>query len=463
MSMRIRILLSFILVVFLTITIVILVARQSAIREVRTFMLRGTMTDINVLLGDLVDYYRQNKSWEGAEKLVLPQGHMRGQGQGNSGNMMGQRFLISDSNGVIQVDTQNTRTGTQLDKTELASGMKINDGLNRIGYLIVEGGTGLNQADSQQLIERLNRAALAAALIAGFASLVLALFLAYRLISPVKELTEAAEKLGEGDLSQRVPIHGKDELASLGRTFNKMADSLQTSEKARKAMTADIAHELRNPLAVQRASLEAMQDGIYPMTNENLTPVIEQNILLTRLVEDLRTLALVDANQLDFDLTQFDLPGLCRKIINLYQAEADRRSISIRLTPDPGQSRKQVQVYADPVRVEQIISNILTNALRYTPESGEIVLEIQKTGVNLVSTTIHDSGPGIPSETIPYVFDRFYRVDRARSRQDGGTGLGLAIARQLSEAQGGRLSAANHPDGGAVFTLILPTTRPENV
>jgi two-component system OmpR family sensor kinase/two-component system sensor histidine kinase BaeS len=455
--MRARILLSFVLVVLLTITIVILVARQSATREVRTFMLRGAMTDIDILVGDLVAYYQQNNSWEGVETLLLPHGYQRGQGQGN---MMGQRIIITDSNGVILVDTRESRTGEQINKAGLSSGIKMKDGLKTIGYLVVEGGMGLNQAAGQQLIERLNRAALVAAVIAGSITLILALFLAYRLIRPVKELTEAAEKLGEGDLSQRVPIHGHDELSSLGQSFNKMADSLQASEKARRAMTADIAHELRNPLAVQRASLEAMQDGIYPMTSENLTPVIEQNIFLTRLVEDLRTLALVDANQLDFDLTLFDLPGLCRKIINLYQTEADRRKISIRLITDPVQNKPGLYVYADPMRVEQILSNLLSNALRYTPEAGEILLEIQKTRENLVSTVIHDSGPGIPPETLPYVFDRFYRVDKSRSREDGGSGLGLTIARQLAEAQGGALKASNHPDGGAIFTLTLPAAKP---
>lgn len=455
--MRARILLSFVLVVLLTITIVILVARQSATREVRTFMLRGAMTDIDVLVSDLVAYYQQNNSWEGVETLLLPHGYQRGQGQGN---MMGQRIIITDPNAVIVVDTRESRTGEQINKAEMSSGIKMKDGLKTIGYLVVEGGMGLNQAAGQQLIDRLNRAALIAAVVAGSISLILALFLAYRLIRPVKEMTEAAEKLGEGDLSQRVPIHGHDELASLGKSFNKMADSLQASEKARQAITADIAHELRNPLAVQRASLEAMQDGIYPMTSENLTPVIEQNILLTRLVEDLRTLALVDANQLDFDLTVFDQPALCRKIINLYQAEADRLKISIHLIPDPVQTKPGLDVYADPMRVEQILSNLLSNALRYTPEAGEILLEIQKIRENLVSTIIHDSGPGIPPETLPYVFDRFYRVDKSRSREDGGSGLGLTIARQLAEAQGGTLNAANHPDGGAVFTLTLPAAKP---
>jgi len=458
--MRARILLSFVLVVLLTITIVILVARQSATREVRTFMLRGAMTDIDVLVSDLVAYYQQNNSWEGVETQLLPHGYQRGQGQGN---MMGQRIIITDPNGVIVVDTRESRTGEQINKAEMSSGIKMKEGLKIIGYLVVEGGMGLNQAASQQLIDRLNRAALIAAVVAGSISLILALFLAYRLIRPVKEMTEAAEKLGEGDLSQRVPIHGHDELASLGKSFNKMADSLQASEKARQAMTADIAHELRNPLAVQRASLEAMQDGIYPMTSENLTPVIEQNILLTRLVEDLRTLALVDANQLDFDLTVFDQPALCRKIINLYQVEADRCNISISLTPDPVQNQPGLQVYADPMRVEQIISNLLSNALRYTPESGKILLEIHKMGANQVRTTISDSGPGIPMDTLPYVFDRFYRVDKSRSRQDGGTGLGLTIARQLAEAQGGSLTAANHPDGGAVFYLTLPGAKPGGV
>jgi two-component system, OmpR family, sensor histidine kinase BaeS len=257
-----------------------------------------------------------------------------------------------------------------------------------------------------------------------------------------------------GDLAQRVPVRGSDELATLARTFNSMAASLQGSEERRQAMTADIAHELRNPLSVQRAYLEALQDGIYPVTPENLQPVLDQNILLSRLVEDLRTLALADAGELKLEKTEVDVNSLVACVLERFKLLAENRRIvvSMNLEKTAGQSPK---VWGDPLRLEQILSNLMSNALRYTPEGGSIAVGISPVQ-DRVEIGVHDSGPGIPQEALPHVFERFYRADRSRSRDEGGSGLGLAIARQLALAHGGELMAANDPRGGALFILRLP-------
>jgi signal transduction histidine kinase len=298
-------------------------------------------------------------------------------------------------------------------------------------------------------------AALTAGLIAGGLSLLLALLLTYRLLRPVRELTGAAQRLGSGDLSQRVKVSGNDELSILGQTFNNMADSLQQAGESRKAMTADIAHELRNPLAVQRANLEALQDGIYPLTTESLNPILEQNLLLTRLVEDLRTLALADAGQLELEYASTDLLHLTGKVIERFKPQAANHGVKMNLESD----MSEVLACIDPLRVEQIVNNLFSNALRYTPEGGEIAIRVHERERKSI-LSVHDSGPGIPTESLPFVFERFYRSDRSRSRAEGGTGLGLAIARQLAEAHCGTLTAANHPDGGAIFTLELPAQMP---
>jgi signal transduction histidine kinase len=234
-----------------------------------------------------------------------------------------------------------------------------------------------------------------------------------------------------------------------------MAESLERAEQSRRAMTADIAHELRNPLAVQRANLEAMQDGVYPLTAEGLEPVLEQNRLLTRLVEDLRTLALADAGQLALERTSTDIVGLVRRVVERFNPTASARQVSLRLDfPEAA----LLPLPLDPLRVEQILGNLLSNALRYTPDGGQISLSLAATpgGATL---SVRDSGPGIPPEALPHLFERFYRADKARSREGGGSGLGLAIARQLAEAHGGTLTAANHPQGGALFLLNLPGDR----
>jgi two-component system OmpR family sensor kinase/two-component system sensor histidine kinase BaeS len=373
--------------------------------------------------------------------------------------MMGQRLRLADSSGAVVADTTGVASG-ELSRAEKEAAIPIEVEGRTVGYLSWQGGMALTAADETFLVSRLTRAAITAGLIAAGLSLLLALLLSYTLMRPVRELTRAAQRLGERDLSQRVRVSGKDELAELALSFNRMADSLQKAEDNRRALTADIAHELRTPLAVQRANLEALQDGVYPLTPENLAPVLEQNLLLTRLVDDLRTLALADAGQLTLERTPTDLAGLVERVVERFQPQASGRAIALRLDADslPGAALPLLSV--DPQRVEQILSNLLSNALRYTPEGGQIRVAVAagrgSLEDNAVQISVWDSGPGIPQESLPRVFERFYRADRSRSRAEGGSGLGLAIARQLAEAHGGSLAAANHPQGGAVFTLRLP-------
>jgi signal transduction histidine kinase len=282
--------------------------------------------------------------------------------------------------------------------------------------------------------------------------MLLSVLLSHRLLQPVRELTQAAKRLAGGDLAQRVRPRGSDEVGVLGSTFNQMAGSLQAAEESRKAMTADIAHELRTPLSVQRAHLEALQDGIYPLTAENLSPVLEQNHLLTRLVDDLRTLALADSGQLQLERSNVDLMGLARDVIERFRPQFENRGVELSLEPG-----ELPPVRVDPQRIEQILGNLLSNALRHTPAGGWVQVRgrLIQSG-RVIHLEVRDSGPGIPPEALEQIFERFYRADKSRSRPEGGSGLGLAIARQLAEAHGGRLQAENHPEGGAVIRLTLP-------
>lgn len=216
-------------------------------------------------------------------------------------------------------------------------------------------------------------------------------------------------------------------------------------------MTADIAHELRTPLAVQRATVEAMMDGVYPMDEKSLKPVMEQNVLLSHLVDDLRTLALADAGELRLEKVNMNVAKLVESVIHRFESQASRQMVNLNYTLAPDLPR----VHADPIRVEQIMTNLIGNALRFTPENGRIDLNVEMSG-QTIEIRIKDSGPGIPEESLPYIFDRFYRVDKSRSRGEGGSGLGLAIARHLAHAHNGDITARNHPSGGAEFSLSLP-------
>jgi signal transduction histidine kinase len=236
--------------------------------------------------------------------------------------------------------------------------------------------------------------------------------------------------------------------------FNQMAENLELSEDRRREMTADIAHELRNPLAVIKARLEAIIDGVHPLGVESIEPVLEQSELLNHLVEDLRTLALADAGQLSLELSRTDLGLLVQKVVETYRPEAQTIGISLiaDIPPEPSIYGK-----VDAVRVEQILGNLITNALRYTPEGGNVTLRLQYDSQrSKVVLEVIDSGEGIPAPDLERVFERLYRVDPSRSRQAGGSGLGLAITRKLVEAHDGSIHAENRSDGGAIFRIELP-------
>lgn len=366
------------------------------------------------------------------------------------GTMMDQRLRVADSTGSVVADSATPPEFSTLTAAELEQAIPLQAGGKTAGYLLAEGGMTFSSSDEAFLIRRLNRAALIAGLVGGGLALLLSLLLAGRLLQPIRALTGLAGRMAQGDLSQRAQVQGTDELARLGRAFNEMASSLEQAQASRRAMTADIAHELRNPLSIQRAHLEALQDGIYPLTAENLEPVLQQNLLLTRLVEDLHTLALAEAGQLSLDLQPVDLTTLVQESLERFRPQADERDIRLEaeLQPLP-------PLRVDPQRIEQILGNLLSNALRHTPDGGRVRVRLQPDSER-VFVSVHDSGPGIPEEALEKIFERFYRADRARSRSQGGAGLGLSIARNLAQAHGGALRAANHPQGGAVFTLELP-------
>ena len=424
-------------------------------------MFRGGMAGVEGIVIELENHYESIHSWEGTEHLLGISGNNQGKRRGNQGNspglggmmggLMNQRLRLADAQGNLVLDTELTAVTGKFSEIELRQAIPLQLGDEIVGYLLHEGGMVFTSGDDADLLNRLTRAAYAAVGVAiGFA-LILALLFSTRLLRPVRALTKAASRLADGDLSMRVSVEGDDELAKLGQTFNLMATSLENAEGSRRAMTADIAHELRTPLAVQRAQLEALQDGVYPTTDENLTSVLEQNILLTRMVEDLSTLALADSGQLQLEKTPTDLLKLVERVLDRFRAQAKEGEVDL-LFSTQGDCQ---MLSLDPGRVEQILGNLLSNALRYTPDGSCV-----ETGLDCfadkVVLSVSDSGEGIPEGSQELIFKRFYRADHGRSRSEGGSGLGLAIARQLTEAQGGTLTADNHPKGGAIFRLTFP-------
>ena len=455
--MRWRLFISFILVALVSILSFLILVRQGAIQEVRTYMFRGGMVGLEGIVTELEDHYHLNNSWSGAENVLMGAGPGQGNRRGGQGNpngmsaMMGLNLILTDVQGNIVADSRNQDAFGKVDRMDLQQAIPLQINGETVGYLVHEGGAVFASGDETELLSRLTRSAYIAAGVAIAFALLLALLFSSRLLKPVRALTEAAQDLSGGDLTRRVSIKGDDELAVLGQTFNEMAISLENAEQTRQAMTADIAHELRTPLAVQRAQLEALQDGVYAPTDENISALLEQNLLLTRLVADLRTLAMADAGQLQLAKIPTDFGQLIARVAEQFKPQAAESGVEIHFS----QQSDCLYIDVDPGRVEQIIGNLISNALRYTPEHSWVKLNlncVQEVAV----LTIRDNGPGIPEEEQEQIFERFYRADHSRSRAAGGSGLGLAIARQLTEAQEGHLSVKNHPEGGAEFRLSFP-------
>jgi signal transduction histidine kinase len=309
----------------------------------------------------------------------------------------------------------------------------------------------------QSALERVNRAVLMGGFVALIAALVIGFFIFRAITRPIDQLTLAAHQLAQGDLSARVAVDdhparlGSDELSELGTAFNAMADHLQQSEQVRRDMTADIAHELRTPLAVMRGNLEAMQDGVYPLDVEHLNPVLNQVNLLTRLVEDLRTLALAEAGQLPLNKRLTDLAALLRDTLASFESQATAQQVA--LQAEIAADLPSIEI--DPDRVQQTIGILISNALRYTPANGSIRVAAQSDRAR-VTIEVADTGSGIAPEDLPYVFDRFYRADKSRSRESGGSGLGLAIARSIVAAHGGSITARSDAGQGTTISIVLP-------
>lgn len=299
---------------------------------------------------------------------------------------------------------------------------------------------------------RIQQNLLIASLVATVLGVLAALLFARRVARPIEAISAAASQLAQGRLSVRIPDpRGQDEVARLARDFNHMAASLERLEAERKAMIADIAHELRTPLTVMQGRLEAIQDGVFPLERAEIDRLHHQTGLLSRLVEDLRTLSLADAGRLNLVLRELDLAEWARRVASGFQAALEARQIRLALNLPA----HPVLVRADPDRLAQVIGNLLHNALAHTPVGGEVALEVSADTTHAY-LKVHDSGPGIPEEALHRVFDRFYRAEASRSRATGGSGLGLSIVKALVELHGGTVTARNHKAGGALFEVRLP-------
>jgi two-component system OmpR family sensor kinase/two-component system sensor histidine kinase BaeS len=269
-----------------------------------------------------------------------------------------------------------------------------------------------------------------------------------RLVIPLGELIEAAESVEAGDYGARVRPRGPRELRSLARAFNAMSARLETSEEQRRRLLADVTHELRTPLTIMQGNLEALLDGLYPADAEHLEPILDATRVLSRLVDDLRTLSLAEAGALTLHREPTDIGDLVSDSVASFRTQADAAGITLVAALDDALPQAEV----DPVRIREVLANLLSNALRYTPRGGTVRADATAE-IGHVRVVVRDSGPGIAADALPHVFDRFYKSEESR-----GAGLGLAIAKSIVVAHGGEIEATSATGAGTERSFTLPVT-----
>ncbi|HEY3489504.1 MAG TPA: ATP-binding protein [Candidatus Deferrimicrobiaceae bacterium] len=290
--------------------------------------------------------------------------------------------------------------------------------------------------------------ALAIVCLAGLLSIPLARQMGGR----IDTLAEGTHRLASGDYRARVPETATDELGRLARDFNALALTLESNEAARRQWVADISHELRTPLSVLRGEIEALQDGVRPLTTQAVAMLHGEVMRLGRLVDDLYELSLSDIGALTYRKRETDLSGLLAAAIESFRADFEEKGIALVADFRVGAA---CPAFVDPERLHQLFSNLLENSLKYTNAGGSLKVALaQKDGMAVI--VFGDSAPGVPADAIPRLFDRLYRVEGSRSRETGGAGLGLSICRNIVLAHGGRITAGPSVLGGLSVTVELP-------
>lgn len=390
----------------------------------------------------LARQYQRNQNWAGADSTVQL-----------VADLSGQRVVLADSSGQVVADSQNRLVGQRV-QPDLGEPLIITHREQPVGSVYLDALRPANRVDlrGQTFLSLVNNYLLWTVAVGLLAALILSLLLSRWLVAPLEALTRAARRMERGDLHPAIDVRIGGEVGALAQAFNKTAASLARVEGLRKQMVADIAHELRTPLTNIRGYLEGIQDGVVRPNAETLAIMEHELAQLTRLVDDLQDLALVEAGQLALMRRDTDLNELVSQELRILRPQAEARGVELVAQPP---STLPI-ISADDGRLGQAIRNILRNALAHTPASGRITASV--TGEDgAVVVRIQDTGSGIAPEHLPHIFERFYRGDAARLRQgQGGHGLGLTICRELVQAHGGQISAESTLGQGSLFTIRLP-------
>ena len=451
--------LSLLLVVAVSVGVTAYLTHHRTTSEFSNFMSESRSSYLERTEQTLTDFYTKNGSWSGVQNLIqsLP-------------TFINDRLILADSSGTIIGDTNAQWLGETVQSVGLfkptsivVSGQEVGKlYLLSSGMVIVQfvppGGALSGQpppsSPEQRFLSHVNTSLIIAGVVGAAVAILLGLFLTRQFTKPIRALKKGAARIAKGDLAYRVDVKSRDEFGELANSFNSMAASLDGSEQSRRRLFADIAHELRTPLSVIGGTVDAMLDGVYEPNADNLNSIKEETEVLTTLVGELRDLTLAESGHLKLEFEPTNLAELVRRRVS--QADVIARGKNVTLRMDIAEGLPEIE--ADGRRIEQVVANLLDNALNHTPSGGIVMVAVSrdKDGV-LVS--VSDTGEGVPAEDLSHIFERFYRVDDARSRKTGGAGLGLAIAKQMVELHGGRIWVESEVGKGSKFSFTLPVTQ----
>ena len=469
--------LAFGIAILSTALISVLAAATISRLQFTRFALAGDRNQAESLAPTLGALYESYGNWsdvsaailDGSDRQAGMMGRMMGGMMGrNPGTMAGMpmmmwlpsgsRLIVVDTQGLIVLDTYRELVGTDIPSRLIGTGVPISAGRGQSGHLFI--GSMIERSLSSLESDYLRSILLALLAIMAPAA-ILSLFFttrfASRLTGPIVRMGSAAGQISEGDLTSRVEEGGIGEIRDLSRRFNEMGEALERSDEQKKQMIADISHELRTPLTLIRGNLEAILDSVYPLDRDSVESIHSQAIQLEALVDDLRSLSMLDVGELEFRQDRLELADVIRSAMTGFQAEADAKSIRL-------ESRAAVRstpVTGDASRLSQVLNNLIGNAIRHTPPGGLVTVSEKPPVDGIILVEVRDTGEGIQEMDIGRIFDRFYRSDQSRTRGTGGTGLGLAISRKIVEAHGGCVGVESEPDKGSRFWFTIPVRSPD--
>jgi len=381
----------------------------------------------------------------------------------------GVNFLVTDEKGTVRYDSTGESVGQHLPAKTLEQGAPLFNPNNDtfIGYVLVPAGTGYYTTQQSAFLNSVLRSLVISGLVAGLLALVAGLLIARRVTAPVTALTQAAQRLAEGGRPERLPVQTDDELGQMSVAFNQMARAIEQQRDLRTRLVHDISHELYTPLSIIQLEVEAIKDGLQTPQEASEQLQRETNTL-RKLIDDLALLAEMETGEVQLRREPVDLGHLLSEAVQRWHSQAEAAGVSLDLAPS---QYLLPEVEVDPRRMAQVLGNLIANAIHYTPAGGHIDVgyaiattsnpihesRSQPEGASAyVHVTIADTGEGIADEDIPFVFERFYRTDRARSRWAGGRGLGLAIVREIIEHHGGEVWVKSTSGEGSTFGFSIP-------